>query len=85
MSASPTPPRPGVIAGRALALARDVLATEARAIDALAGRLGSSFVDAVDRLFHCRGRVVVSPPAEFDAWLEQQKAAATPVAAAVTE
>jgi arabinose-5-phosphate isomerase len=60
MSASPTPPRPGVVAGRALALARDVLATEARAIDALAGRLGSSFVDAVDRLFHCRGRVVVS-------------------------
>ncbi len=29
--------------------------------------------------------VVAKPKAEFDAWLEQQKAAATPVAAAVTE
>jgi cytochrome c oxidase subunit II len=29
--------------------------------------------------------VIAKPKAEFDAWLEQQKAAATPVAAAVTE
>ncbi|HVK84969.1 MAG TPA: KpsF/GutQ family sugar-phosphate isomerase, partial [Kofleriaceae bacterium] len=52
--------RPGVDAPRALALARDVLATEARAIDALAVRLGASFVDAVRKLLECRGRVVVS-------------------------
>ena len=60
MSAQPAPPKPGVDARRALALARDVLATEARAIDALSGRLGASFVDAVGRLLDCRGRVVVS-------------------------
>ncbi|CAG0978007.1 arabinose-5-phosphate isomerase [Burkholderiales bacterium] len=60
MSAPPSPAPPGVVADRALALARDVLATEARAIDALSGRLGRSFVDAVERLFLCRGRVVVS-------------------------
>ena len=60
MSATPAPSRPGVDAPRALALARDVLATEARAIDALAGRLGTSFVDAVRKLLECRGRVVVS-------------------------
>ena len=60
MNAPTSPPPPGVVAGRALALARDVLATEARAIDALAGRLGASFVEAVGRLYRCRGRVVVS-------------------------
>ena len=60
MSAPPAPSRPGVDAPRALALARDVLATEARAIDALAVRLGASFVDAVRKLLECRGRVVVS-------------------------
>ena len=49
-----------VDAQRALALARDVLATEARAIDALAGRLGAAFVAAVELLLHCRGRVVVA-------------------------
>jgi len=56
--ASPSPP--GVVAGRALALAREVLATEARAIDRLAERLGASFVDAARRIHDCRGRVVVS-------------------------
>ena len=60
MSAPPAPSRPGVDAPRALALARYVLATEARAIDALAVRLGASFVDAVRKLLECRGRVVVS-------------------------
>jgi arabinose-5-phosphate isomerase len=49
-----------VDAARALALARSVLATEADAIRALEGRVGAAFVDAVDLLFHCRGRVVVS-------------------------
>jgi len=60
MSAVPAPSPPGVVATRALALARDVLGTEARAIDALAGRLGASFVSAVQALHDCRGRVVVS-------------------------
>ena len=60
MSAVPTPIPPGVVAARALALARDVLSTESRAIDGLAARLGASFVEAVARLHDCRGRVVVS-------------------------
>jgi arabinose-5-phosphate isomerase len=45
---------------RALALARDVLGTEAAAIRALAGRLGEPFVAAVTLILRCRGRVVVS-------------------------
>ncbi|MEO8485418.1 MAG: KpsF/GutQ family sugar-phosphate isomerase [Betaproteobacteria bacterium] len=60
MSATPAPSPPGVVDARALALARDVLATEARAIDALAGRIGASFVAALRCLYDCRGRVVVS-------------------------
>jgi len=44
---------------RALALARDVLAVEARAIAALGERLGASFVDAVRLVLACSGRVVV--------------------------
>ena len=54
------PPAVPVDASRALALARDVLATEARAIDALAARLGGAFVAAVALLRDCRGRVVVT-------------------------
>ena len=49
-----------VDAARALALARDVLATEAAAIAALAGRIGEPFVQAVALIMNCRGRVVVS-------------------------
>ena len=49
-----------VDAARALAIARDVLRTEARAIETLLPRLGDAFVDAVARLRDCRGRVVVS-------------------------
>ncbi len=45
---------------RALAVARDVLATEARAIERIAARLGEGFVDAVRAIAGCRGRVVVS-------------------------
>jgi arabinose-5-phosphate isomerase len=45
---------------RALALARDVLATEANAITALSARLGAPFVAAVDLILNCRGRIVVS-------------------------
>ena len=49
-----------VDAARALALARDVLDTEARAITMLAAKLGAAFVAAVDMVLNCRGRVVVS-------------------------
>ena len=52
--------RAAIDAPRALALARDVLATEASAIAALADRLGETFVAAVALIMHCRGRVVVS-------------------------
>ncbi len=45
---------------RVLALAREVLATEASAIEALAERLGGPFVAAVTLVLECRGRVVVS-------------------------
>jgi arabinose-5-phosphate isomerase len=45
---------------RAIAVARNVLRTEAAAIRALETRLGADFVAAVDLLLRCRGRVVVS-------------------------
>ena len=45
---------------RALARARQVLATEAAAITALAERLGTPFVAALSLILECRGRVVVS-------------------------
>ncbi|MCC7215734.1 MAG: KpsF/GutQ family sugar-phosphate isomerase [Burkholderiales bacterium] len=45
---------------RALARARQVLATEAAAITALAERLGAPFVAALTLILNCRGRVVVS-------------------------
>jgi arabinose-5-phosphate isomerase len=51
---------PGIEPERAIALARDVLATEAGAIHALQSRLGSSFLAAARALFDCRGRVVVT-------------------------
>ena len=54
------PGRVGVDPARVLALARDVLTTEAGAITALAARLGDAFVAAVVLILHCRGRVVVS-------------------------
>jgi len=47
-------------ATRSLALARNVLETEARAINALTARLGDSFVAAVSLILGCTGRVVVS-------------------------
>jgi len=58
-AAAPAPGKPPD-AARALALARDVLATEANAISALADRLGEPFVAAVALVLHCEGRVVVS-------------------------
>ena len=54
------PAAPVVDAARTLALARQVLATEAAAITSLASRLGQRFVDAVALMLGCRGRVVVS-------------------------
>jgi arabinose-5-phosphate isomerase len=54
------PAFPAVDASRALALARDVLATEAAAISALSARLSDAFVAAVALVLNCRGRVVVS-------------------------
>jgi arabinose-5-phosphate isomerase len=58
-AASP-PSVAGVDAARTLALARDVLGTEAKAIASLAGRQGAPFVAAVELMLNCRGRVVVS-------------------------
>jgi arabinose-5-phosphate isomerase len=59
MVASPPAAR-GVDAKRALALGRDVLATEAAAIGALSERLGAQFLAAARTLFDCHGRVVVT-------------------------
>ena len=53
-------PGGGVDAARALALARDVLATEAAAIGGLAARIGEPFVAAIALMLRCRGRIVVS-------------------------
>ena len=49
-----------VDSSRALALARSVLATEAKAIVAVSARLGGPFVAAVEMILNCRGRIVVS-------------------------
>jgi arabinose-5-phosphate isomerase len=49
-----------VDAQRALALARDVLDTEARAISSLGQRLGGPFIAALELMLRCKGRVVVS-------------------------
>jgi len=46
--------------GAALALAREVLEIEAKAISDLIGRLDHGFAQAVELLLKCRGRVVVS-------------------------
>jgi arabinose-5-phosphate isomerase len=43
-----------------VALARQVVRTEAAAVAALEGRLGPEFVEAVERLAACRGKVIVS-------------------------
>lgn len=48
-----------VDAARALALAREVLTTEANAILALSTRIGAAFVATVELILHCKGRVVV--------------------------
>jgi arabinose-5-phosphate isomerase len=53
-------PAVGIVPDRALALAREVLATEAAAIRALEARLGASFLAAARVLYECHGRVVVT-------------------------
>jgi len=58
--AAPSTAPLGVDPKRALALGRDVLATEANAITALSARLGSPFLAAARTLFECHGRVVVT-------------------------
>jgi arabinose-5-phosphate isomerase len=50
----------GFDARRALALAREVLSTEAAAITALATRLGAPFAAAVELILRSNGRVVLS-------------------------
>src|SRR5258707_2798523 len=45
---------------RALALARDVLDIEADAVRSLRDHLDDGFVEAIDFILGCRGRVVVS-------------------------
>ena len=54
------PARTVVDPAHALSVARDVLATEANSITALAARLGADFVAAVELILNCGGRVVVS-------------------------
>ena len=46
--------------GDPLATARQVLEVESRAVGALAGRLDDRFLQAVESLYTCRGRVVVA-------------------------
>jgi arabinose-5-phosphate isomerase len=46
--------------GAALAMAREVLEIEAKAVSDLIGTLDQRFVQAVDTILNCRGRVVVS-------------------------
>lgn len=48
------------MSGDPLALAREVVRTEAAAVAALEERLGASFVLAVETLAACRGKVIVS-------------------------
>jgi arabinose-5-phosphate isomerase len=43
-----------------LARARETLAVEADSIRALESRIGPAFAEAVDRLFECRGRAIVT-------------------------
>jgi len=61
-SAAATPPdgQAGFDSRRALALARQVLSTEAAAITALATRLGAPFAAAVELILNSSGRVVLS-------------------------
>jgi arabinose-5-phosphate isomerase len=59
-AASATVPQTRTVERGALALAREVLETEAAAVGALAARLDERFLAAVALVLACRGRVVVS-------------------------
>ncbi|MGZ8259101.1 MAG: KpsF/GutQ family sugar-phosphate isomerase [Caldimonas sp.] len=59
MDPFPVPAPPSFDADRALALARETLDIEARAIAALKDRQGEGFVAALRAILACRGRVVV--------------------------
>lgn len=52
--------QPNVSTRESLTLARKVLLTEAREIEALASNLDTNFEAAVSLILHCKGRVVVS-------------------------
>lgn len=55
------PPRSSTLSRSAIvAVARDVIETEADAVHALLNRIDDQFVDAVLMILECRGRVVVS-------------------------
>jgi arabinose-5-phosphate isomerase len=60
MKTAPSSARRASKEGAALALAREVLEIEAKAISDLVGKLDAHFSRAVDVLMKCRGRVVVS-------------------------
>ncbi len=53
-------PQPLQPRAKALALAREVLETEAQAVAALADRLDERFLAALELVLNCRGRIVVS-------------------------
>ena len=55
-----TPAKPDLDAADLLAVAREVLETEANAVRALVDRLDGSFVEAVRTILGATGRVVVS-------------------------
>ena len=64
LNADVNPPAPAAApplfnAERALALARETLDIEARAIEGLKARQGDAFVAVVRKMLECRGRVVV--------------------------
>jgi arabinose-5-phosphate isomerase len=46
--------------GDRLDYARQVIRTEAAALELVAGRLGNSFLEAVDLIFNCTGRVAIT-------------------------
>jgi arabinose-5-phosphate isomerase len=58
-----------------LRYAREIIQMEARALDAVAARLGNSFCQTADLVFHCKGNVIVSGMGK--AGLVGQKIAAT--------
>ena len=60
MKTAPSSARRASKEGAALALAREVLEIEAKAISDLVGKLDQRFAQAAELLLKCRGRVVVS-------------------------